>query len=43
VAPQLGIKVNVNTAKGLIRHAKRYAADYRPAFRQPVFEGCLMG
>ena len=43
VARDLGLDVDVRTSKGLVRIAEKYAADYRPSFRQAVFEGCLDG
>ena len=43
IASDLGIKADVSTGPGLVRLAEGFAAGYRPAFRQPVFEGCLDG
>lgn len=41
IASDLGISVDVNTSEGLVQIAEKYAKDYRPNFRQAVFEGCL--
>lgn len=43
VASDLGLDVDVHTSEGLGRIAEKYAEDYRPNFRQAVFEGCLDG
>jgi hypothetical protein len=43
LASDLGLDVDVHTSEGLGRIAEAYAADYRPNFRQAVFEGCLDG
>ena len=43
VASDLGISVDVHTSEGLGEIAETYAAEYRPAFRQAAFEGCLDG
>jgi hypothetical protein len=43
VAKDLGLNVDVGTSEGLAVIAEKFAAGYRPNFRQAVFEGCLDG